>query len=444
MYTELEAITNHKYFSKSEELLTLIVDAQSSATEPPEDSIYYLERLAAINRFIKQRIDHVDPLLLPVSQLDAFESLVNLQIDSLNQFIRQVNTPPNQAFGRPSPTKFLTHANNSADQAIAQLGTVPYPSDSLDLDFARENIIALRRSVGQHSRLVNEEFSTIRKDVLEASKQMSVVSAEVTKQKERVDRIVTDYQEQFSTAEDARREAFNSAEEARSSNFKDSEKSRQTDFISAFRDKKDDFDKTLAAAIEKANSSASAIATSSADISKRLEEYKLEAQKLVGVIASTGMMHGYQSVANKEATTACWWERIAMATLGLLVAFGIYAFWLAHQENFNWHFLAARAMAVIPLGVLAGFAAHKAEQHRKIERSSRRMELELSAISPYLATLPDSIQHAVKQNLAEKFFASEDTVMNSEHSRVGDGGPLDLLKLALENMKLLVDTIAKK
>ncbi len=85
---------------------------------------------------------------------------------------------------------------------------------------------------------------------------------------------------------------------------------------------------------------------------------------------------------------------------GLLIIFGLFAFLLAHQENFNWHFLAARAMAVIPLGVFAAYAAHKAEQHRQIERNSRKMELELAAINPYLAALPDETQHEVKRLLA--------------------------------------------
>ncbi len=54
-------------------------------------------------------------------------------------------------------------------------------------------------------------------------------------------------------------------------------------------------------------------------------------------------------------------------------------------------------MAVVPLGVFAAYAAHKAEQHRQIERNSRRMELELAAINPYLATLPNETQYEVKR-----------------------------------------------
>src|SRR5205807_1732019 len=70
---------------------------------------------------------------------------------------------------------YLINANSSADQSLVQLGGVPYPQTSGDVEQMRENIVAFRRSFGQHARNLQDEFSKIQDGVVSAEKSMKTI-----------------------------------------------------------------------------------------------------------------------------------------------------------------------------------------------------------------------------------------------------------------------------
>lgn len=446
----LQEIAEHPFYAVQQELDNKLAQAEATLDNiAVEDGRFYIERLRSINGYVRHRLNSADPLFLPISQLDTFANFIRQQLEQINAYL---STKPVEysriiTTGFTVETKkiqYLISANSSADQSLAQLGSIPYPVTSGDVEQMRENVIAFRRSVGQHIRNVQDEISLIRSGVDDATKQMQGITLSIDKQKQRIDKIVTDYQEQFSTGEQSRRESFTSAEENRGKHFFESEEKRQQQFEDGFVKRKTDMDEIVAAAVLDARTLTEMFERKGEEVIRRLNDYKDEAQNLVGVIGTTGIIHGYQAVANDQAKSARLWERLTVGCMGLLVSFGLYAFWLAHQENFNWHFLAARAMAVIPLGVFAAYVAHKAEQHRQIERESRKKELELAAINPYLATLPPDTQYEVKRILAERFFANDGKRIEAVKPTEQNGNPSELLKSTLENVKLVLETITKK
>lgn len=437
----LDEITNHIFFETSRELDDNISKAEASLTEPLPETRFYLERLRNVNRYVRHRIESVDPIWIGKSQLDAFEGYARKQVGQLTAYL--TNQPVEQSPDEKN-LGFLKRANTIADQSLTQLGSIPYPQTASDVEQMRENVISFRRSVGQHARNLQDEFKNIDDGVQSAKKEMEQLVGSVNEQKRRVDKVITDYQGQFSSAEDGRREAFSTAEATRLNSFQEAESKRQERFDTEFLSKRQELDELLGSAASKSAEMSEEFARKAAKLLLDLDRYNQEAEMLVGVIGAKGIIHGYQGVANQEAETGRRWEMLAVSSMGLLALFGLYAFWLAHQENFNWHFLAARALAVIPLGVFAAYAAHKAEQHRQIERNSRRMELELAAINPYLATLPSETQYEVKRLLAERFFASEGKKIESVKVPEQTGAPTELLKPILENLKLVLEAISKK
>lgn len=438
----LDEVANHVFFERSRELEDKISEAEGSLTQPLPESRFYLERLRNVNRYVRHRIESVDPVFIGKVQLDALEGYARKQVGQLQAYLTTpaVAQVPNTG---EQKLEFLTRANASADQSLVQLGSIPYPQTATEVEQMRENVVSFRRSVGQHARNLQDDFKQIDNSVKTTKKEMAQVVASVDEQKRRVDKVITDYQEQFSNAEDGRREAFSSAEATRLSSFQEAESKRQERFEKEYLAKMQELDEIVKGAASQSSNMSEEFTTNAVGVIMDLERYNREAEMLVGVIGAKGIIHGYQEVANQEAATGRRWERLAVASMGLLAVFGIYAFWLAHQENFNWHFLAARAMAVIPLGVFAAYAAHKAEQHRQIERNSRTMELELAAINPYLATLPNETQYEVKRLLAERFFASDGKRIESVKVPEQTGTPTELLKPILENLKLVLETISK-
>jgi ElaB/YqjD/DUF883 family membrane-anchored ribosome-binding protein len=170
----------------------------------------------------------------------------------------------------------------------------------------------------------------------------------------------------------------------------------------------------------------------------RISEHKKRAEELVHVIANTGMVGGYQKIANDERKVANIWQKIAVGALVGLIAFAIFAFAATFGSNVSWQAFVARAFVAATFGLLTAYATRQADRHESVERSSRRLELALASIDPYLVDLPEDLQHQVKQELAMKFFG-EAPELNQKSDEV-NGNSADLLRMALET----VQDLAKK
>jgi hypothetical protein len=175
------------------------------------------------------------------------------------------------------------------------------------------------------------------------------------------------------------------------------------------------------------------------DFSAKVQEYidqlevrQGEAEKLVQVIGNTGMVGGYQKVANQERLSAWIWHGITFVFMIGLVAFAIIAFQSTIQGDFKLGTFGARAFVAIAFGIGVAWAARQAEKYQEVERRSRKMELELASINPYLALLPENEQTAVKIELAKRFFGQSDPIREKKGDKEVTGSALDLVRLALE------------
>lgn len=166
-----------------------------------------------------------------------------------------------------------------------------------------------------------------------------------------------------------------------------------------------------------------------------ISEHRQRAEELVRVIANTGMVGGYQKIANDERKAANIWQGIAVGAFVCLILFAIFAFAATLGSNVSWQVFVARAFVAATFGLLAAYAARQADRHESVERSSRRLELALASVDPYLVNLPEDIQHRVKQELAMKFFGEAPEI--GQKSDEVNGNLADLLRMAIETTQEL-------
>ena len=138
-----------------------------------------------------------------------------------------------------------------------------------------------------------------------------------------------------------------------------------------------------------------------------LKEILQQAQELVFVIANTGMVGGYQRIANQERRASYPWKFIAVASMIGLIVFAVYAFQTTEAEDFRVAQFVARALATSTFGILAAFSARQASKHDENERYNRKMELEIASTDPFLAGLPKDSKNQVKADLAQQLFAQK-------------------------------------
>ncbi|MGB3633706.1 MAG: hypothetical protein WA982_06670 [Rubrobacteraceae bacterium] len=377
---------------------------EQNAEAPSPEVTENIERLKQIGNQVESVFSTIDPFLTPVGPLDNINQQLAQAIGQCSQF------QDNGNIGH------LTNANNNADAVLLQLNSLPSIRTTEDLGSLNEAIISLRRSVGQHNRYVSDERESIQSQIEEAKKELENLEANVAANETRLDEVVSEFQRQFSESEERRRSEFAESEKEQESKFRNLQEKWSSEFREFIEKESAQSDNHL----------------------KEISDRKDEAQELVYVIANTGMVGGYQKTADDERTAARIWKVIAVVSLLGLVAIAIFAFLPTLESNFGWQDSLSRVFLAAPVGILAAYAARQANRHGFIERSSRRLELALTSVDPYLANLPETLQHEVKKELAIKFFGGAPELGHKSDEVNGDA--TDLLRMTLE----ITQDLAKK
>lgn len=228
-------------------------------------------------------------------------------------------------------------------------------------------------------------------------------------------------QKQFSEAQESRLREYAEETKTRRETF---EKHEEENF-EVFEASQGDRDSGFKEVLEKAQASSAALLAT-------IEAHRDRAQELLFVIANTGMVGGYQKVANTKRQAAKVWQWIAAGAFLGLISFAIVAFAGTVSPEFAWPRFAARAFVAVTFGLLAAYAARQADRFDAAEAQNRRTELALASLQPFLVGVPESDQHELKKQLAVRFFGPEPPQETSPQAAPIKGNAADLLRLALQ------------
>jgi hypothetical protein len=93
-----------------------------------------------------------------------------------------------------------------------------------------------------------------------------------------------------------------------------------------------------------------------------------------------------------------------------LIVIGFKVFLPAILGEFRWEGVVARLFLTITIGVLAAYSVSQADRFFQMEKYNRKLALELAAIDPFMAFLPQDEKDKFKLEMARKTFAQEDPV----------------------------------
>jgi hypothetical protein len=350
-----------------------------------------------VKSYVQKGLDALDPALIPLGVLNNLDSqLANIESEC-------------NAFESDQSIAHLVNASNHADTLLVQFSNLPRITGLDELSGMRQAATSYRRSVAQYQRYVTAERDGLKAPINKVKDELQEVRSVIATEKSRVDSVVAELQKQFSEAEERRRQEAQVAEEKRKTQFDATEAKRQ----------------------EQIRDNMKALESDSRHLLDDIEEKRVRAQDLVYVISNTGMVGGYQRVANRAFKSTVVWQAIAAASLVGLVIFAILAFLDTQGADFSWPRLAGRAFVAAAFGILAAYAARQADRSEVAEAKSRRLELALASVDPYLVSLPEEEQQRIKQDLAVTFFTAEERTPLGREVRV-KGNAADLLRMALE------------
>jgi hypothetical protein len=429
-----------------------VIDGAAAVPDPTGQAVLGLERLRAILAYIGKRIAAADPLVTAPGPLDAIGPVLAAVQNELTAFISDKN-----------PAHIVT-ANVTADGALIAVGQVPgaYSPEELgvlvssttgyrsvvsealteaqqrlrgfkdesdkmltvlgakseeNLNLLSARAEALQGSLNAISSSVDAERQRLANIASEQQGQFSASQEARSTQfnenfrasTERFTQLVTDYQKQFSDAQDTRGKENTAAELARQTKYNET----LAEYVKKLTEQDAEFTKQRAAFVAESTKRLETLATEydekAAKLLAEVDEKRKHVEKLVGVIGNLGVTSGYQQAANAARGGMWGWQGTtlaAMITLSVLAYKTLGALELP-GGRFNWGGFAARALLLLSLGAIAAYSGVQADKLFTSERRNRKLALELEAIGPYLAPLPEEERNKFIVLIGERSFGHE-------------------------------------
>lgn len=393
-----ERFRSHQIWQLLQTLGPVIDQALNREGVDPQ-TIEGLARLQSVLAFTGKRLAGADPYLFQNGPLDSLSTAIQGATSEVQAYV---------ANGTPA---HIVNANVQADTALACLVQLNVPLTTEDLLAAKEAAETYRRgldkSLSEAMIVVSQfrsEFDTLRSRVTE-------LTNDVAAERQRLSLLASEHQSQFSSAQEVRNREYADAQMVRQEKFaaildeysqrltdQNSESIRQREAIA--RQHQVEIEELKKQFLESVN-----------DVRDEIFERKREVEKLVGIIGNLGVTSGYQKAANEARRTVRVWQVVAVLSMLGLIALAYRAFLPIVEGGFSWSSFAGRVFVSLTVGALAAYAASQADKYQKIERRNRKLALELEAIGPYIAPLPQDKQEEFRLTIGDRSFGHNDEGM---------------------------------
>lgn len=161
-----------------------------------------------------------------------------------------------------------------------------------------------------------------------------------------------------------------------------------------------------------------------------IEQKKAEIDAILGHVSGRAVAGDYAKSAAEEKEMADWLRVGSLACMAVIAASLIYSLFETIHSDFNWQQSIFRITLTFLLSVPAAYLARESAKHREQQYQHLQTSLDLKAISPFTASLPDEEQHKIKIAIASKIFAGRD------FSKVGtDPYPINTQEIIMELLK---------
>lgn len=399
-------------------LLQLRAELNGAKNVPPPDP----QAAAAFNRFVlvlgflEARLKTIDAALIPTPQSQNLQNQLQSLLNLFKSFLKNA--------AQVQQSQQLT---NLLDQVLVMITAIPIVAAESAADQYSVALSDFLRLSDQAVKLAEDRAAKMEERVKALDASTTAVDArakdiqgQVNQEKARLDKIILDSQGLIAKLVGDEQTRYGEAEKQRIKIATDGEAKRDADTNAKLAEFAKKFDEMVAAnqkeflnIINTHRNSADARVT---ELSKQLEE----AKKIVDLIANTGMAGHYQLIADREWKWM--WIMRWVAGVFFLGAIGAIA-WLivgVHSAQVDWEMVVFRFALVVVVLVPAFYFARESGRHLQREAHNRRIELELPALQPFLARLPEKDAQDIIKAKANQYFGQEPSPGQDENNLLRD------------------------
>lgn len=144
-----------------------------------------------------------------------------------------------------------------------------------------------------------------------------------------------------------------------------------------------------------------------ADSVVEIKNKKSQIDDILGHVSGRAIAGDFEESASDEKKMADWLRFGSIGCMVLIIVIVGYSFWESTTDSFNWQSAVFRIVLSFFLSLPAAYLARESSKHRSQQNYHLQTALDLKAITPYIASLPDDEQHKIKSQIAHKIFAGQ-------------------------------------
>lgn len=354
--------------------------------DKPDLAIETLARLSMIIKNLRVSMENCNKNLIAISWLEeASRALSNIKSYLSNY-------------------KSNKDANTLTNNTLSQMDILLHTSVKLNCVKSNQNLRGIIAAQNEYTKVMDLHNEQLSEKIKLLEEDISVLRSKVSEYEDNAKNNLIDFQNTISS-EKQRLDGFaisyqNQMNEDQKE-FLAMNESIKENFTLAQADRKKSFE-TEVETIKKQNDELVSRYT------QKFDEYEQQVVNIVGIVNTNMFSHKYKEVADDAKKRSQNWHKLAMCLMVAVGAFAVYAFVLTVNSDTSWVKLVAKIFATTTLVTSAAYAARQASKQEKVERYARKIEMELVAIDPFIASLDADKQALLKEELSRKIFGNID------------------------------------
>jgi hypothetical protein len=165
---------------------------------------------------------------------------------------------------------------------------------------------------------------------------------------------------------------------------------------------------------------------------KDIEVKESQINDILGHASGRVIAGDFETSAGDEKVMANRLRYASLACMAIIVAIVTFSFFETTQADFEWKSSIFRIVLAVMLSIPAAYLARESAKHRAQQYEHQQTSLDLKAITPYIASLPEEEQHKIKIEIANRLFAARDFTKTNI-----DSYPINTHELMMELIKKL-------
>ncbi len=157
---------------------------------------------------------------------------------------------------------------------------------------------------------------------------------------------------------------------------------------------------------------------------KYLERRIKEINELSGIISASELSNSYEDHAKTEAGKADRLRNISFLFMSFVFVMASYMFFtMPTAVEFKLDYMLSRLGLFFVLSIPAAYLSRESTKHRQQEVKFKQLSLDMKALSPFVAPMPEEQQIKIKTDIANRIFFTDQRQTNSNTT---DSSPLDM------------------